>query len=94
MRILFFLLISVASFGQIPLWQLEYAPDSMKVIGAAADGEPIWVNKGANVKVKDTPTMKLRIVSDTIRADIKKRLNAGTVGGSDKFLYIQYDSTG
>ena len=45
MRVLFFLFISISSFGQIPLWQLEYAPDSTKMIGAAADGEPIWVNK-------------------------------------------------
>ena len=45
-------------------------------------------------KVKDTPTMKLRIVSDTIRADIKKRLNSGNVGGIDKWSYIEFDSTG
>lgn len=60
------------------------------------DGDTInagYVNT-TPLKVKDTPTMKLRIVSDTLRADIKKRLNAGTVGGINTWVSIQYDSTG
>lgn len=72
MRVLFFLLISVASFGQIPLWQLEYAPDSMKVIGAAADGEPIWVNKGAAIDTvfMDNDSLYYVLNGDTINAGI------------------------
>ncbi len=94
MRILVFLLFSFAASAQIPLYQLEYAPDSMKVIGAAADGEPIWVNRSSAAKVKNSPTMTLRIQNDSIRADIKKRLNAINVGGADVFLSLQIDSTG
>lgn len=93
MRILVFLLFSFAASAQIPLYQLEYAPDSMKVIGAAADGEPIWVDKGG-AKVKNSPTMTLRIQNDSIRADIKKRLNAINVGGQGVYLSLQIDSTG
>jgi hypothetical protein len=37
---------SISLMGQnIDLWQLKYAPDSSYVIGAMADGEPIWIKK-------------------------------------------------
>lgn len=36
------LLLSVTSKAQVPLYQLEYAPDSNYVIGANVAGEPIW----------------------------------------------------
>lgn len=39
------LLLSVTSKAQIPLYQLEYAPDSNYVIGANLVGEPTWVLK-------------------------------------------------
>lgn len=38
------LLLSVTSKAQVPLYQLEYAPDSNYVIGANPLGEPIWVH--------------------------------------------------
>lgn len=94
MRILVFLLFSFAASAQIPLYQLEYAPDSMKVIGAAADGEPIWVNRSSSAKVKNSHTMTLRIQNDSIRADIKKRLDKDTIGGQGVFLALRVDSTG
>jgi hypothetical protein len=75
MRILFFMLISVASFGQIPLWQLEYAPDSTKVIGAAADGEPIWKSisgSGVDSIFTESDSLYYVIGGDTI--------NVGVVG--------------
>ena len=46
------------------------------------------------VKVKNSPTMTLRIQNDSIRADIKKRLNAINVGGQGVFLALNVDSTG
>lgn len=41
------LLLSVTSKAQVPLYQLEYAPDSNYVIGADNVGEPIWVLKSS-----------------------------------------------
>jgi hypothetical protein len=79
-------------------WQITpWAPDSNYIMGALPTGEATWVHKdsvAAPVKVKNSPTMTLRIQNDSIRADIKKRLNAMTVGGADVFLSLQIDSTG
>jgi hypothetical protein len=63
MRLVFILIFFRLSLNaQVPLWQLEYAPDSTKVIGAAADGEPIWVPKSA-IATLDS----IYMLNDTIR---------------------------
>jgi hypothetical protein len=45
-------------------------------------------------KIKETATIKLRIQNDSIRADIKKRLNRDTIGNQGIFLSLVVDSTG
>jgi hypothetical protein len=63
MRLVFVLMFFGLSLNaQIPLWQLEYSPDSLHVIGASSTGEPIWVPKSA-IATLDS----IFIQNDTIR---------------------------
>lgn len=79
-------------------WQITpWAPNQNYIMGALPSGEATWVHKdsvAAPVKVKNSPTMLLRIENDSIRADIRKKFNRDTIGGQRVFLSLRVDSTG
>jgi hypothetical protein len=101
-----FLIASVLCFGQgTPPWTIQNSPYKKGVLIAVDqfidEGDTSYIYEHGVIdsltpplKLKNSPTIVLRLDNDSLRADIKKVLNRDTIGGQKVFLSLRVDSTG